>query len=342
MSEPLSKRSRVALIALGVLLAGGIGARLAFGGAPDDDEAPKAPAATLDKGADGKPALRLAKGQAEALGLQVQEASEAGDADPLAVHGVVLDPFLFLDLDTKRKAATAAARAAAAADDAAQAELHRVEALHGPERDASDKALQEARRAAAEAASQRASAEGEARKAQAAWSETHLESVDGLADFRRAVLRFDLPLGVPAPSPMPKTLTATAAGLETPFTVRVLGLAPGGSPLTGGLALLAVGPGTGLRPGLPVDAALPGTKRTRMLVPRAALVWSGEEARVFVEAGDGRFAPRVVQVAHETADGVALDGGLAKGDRVVVQGALALQGEYARLSEGAEIGAGGV
>ncbi|MBS1766814.1 MAG: hypothetical protein JST05_05345 [Acidobacteria bacterium] len=344
MSEPLSKRSRTALIVLALLLAAGLGLRIAFGGGAgdEDDDAPKAPAATLDKGEDGKPVLQLAKGQAEALGLETESVSEGSSADALSVHGVVLDPLTFLDLDAKRKAATAALRAAQAADSAAQAELKRVEALHGTDHDASDKALQDAERAAADAAAQRATAEGEARKAQAAWTQTGLDSVDGLADFHRVVARLDLPLGAPAPAPMPKTLQATAAGVDHAFTVRVLGLAPGGSPLTGGLALLAVAPGAGLRPGVPVDASIPGAKHTRVIVPRAALLWSGGEARVFVQVGEGRFIPRSVQVDGETANGVALEGGLSRGDRVASQGALALEGEYARLAEGAEIGAGGV
>jgi hypothetical protein len=342
MSEPLSKRSRAALVTLGLVLAAGIGARLAFGGPADDDEAPKAPAATLGKGPDGKPALQLAKGQAEALGLETQEAAETEAADTLTVHGVVLDPLAFIDLDTKRKAASASAKAAEAADASAQAELQRVEALHATDHDASDKALQEARRAAAEAGAQRASAEGEARKAQAAWAATGLDSVEGLGEFRRAIVRLDLPLGTPAPSPMPKTLKGTTPGMEASIPLRILGLAPGGSPLTGGLALLAVAPGANLRPGLPVDAVLGGVKRARVVVPRAAVVWSGQDAEVFVQVEADRFQPRKVAVAFPATEGLVLEGGLAKGDRVVTQGALAVQGEYARVAEGAEIGAGGV
>jgi hypothetical protein len=61
-----------------------------------------------------------------------------------------------------------------------------------------------------------------------------------------------------------------------------------------------------------------------------------------VQVGEDRFLPRAVQVAGNAPGGVALEGGLAQGERVVVQGALALQGEYERLAEGAAIGAGGV
>ena len=347
MSEhpPLSKRTKIALITLAVVLAAGIGARLAVGsvGAVDPDDAPPAPPeAALDKGPDGKPAIQLAKGQAAALDLKTSEATETDAADALAIHGVVLDPFVFLDLDAKRRSTSASAQAAQAADSAAQAELARITALHGSSQGASDKALQEAQRAAAEARAQRAAAEGEARKAQAAWAQTGLDSVEGLTDFRRVLVRLDLPMGTPAPRPLPRTLMATSPGLEGGITLRVLGLAPGGSPLTGGLALLASAPGKGLRPGLPVDASLPGAAQKRVLVPRAAVVWSGGQAQVFVEVGEGRFEPRAVEVAFTSGDGLVLGSGVAKGDRVVMQGALAVQGEYTRLATGAAIGVGGV
>ncbi len=343
-SSGLSKRAKLALVALTALLALGIGARLAFGGAAgdDDDEAAKPPMATLDKGVDGKPALHLAKGQAEALDLKTVPATETSAADTLTIHGVVLDPFAFLDLDTKRRSASASAQAAAAADTAAQAELARVTALHGSDHGASDKALQEAQRAAAEARTQRAAADGEARKAQAAWAQTGLDSVEGLSDFRRVIVRLDLPMGTPTPSPMPRSLMGASPGVEGSVALRVLGLAPGGSPLTGGLALLAVASGKGLRPGLPVDAVVMGAKQARVVVPRAAVVWSGGQAQVFVETGAGLFQPREVEVAFASGDVVVLASGLTNGDQVVLQGALAMQGEYARLAEGAEIGAGGV
>lgn len=344
MSEPsgLSKRTKIALLALAVLLAAGIGARLALGGAPEEEDAAKPPMAALDKGADGKPAIKLAKDQAEALDLKTAAATETTAADALPIHGVVLDPFTFLDLDARRRSASASAQAAMAADAAAQAELSRITSLHGSDHGASDKALQDSQRAAADARAQLATAEGEARRAQAAWAQTGLDSVEGLGDFRRVIVRLDLPMGAPAPMPMPRVLTATSPGIEGDIPLRVLGLAPGGSPLTGGLALLAVAPGKGLRPGLPVDAALAGGKQVRVLVPRAAVVWSGGQAQVFVEAGDGLFQLREVEVAFASGDDIVLASGLRKDERVVVQGALAMQGEYARLAEGAEIGAGGV
>ena len=344
-SHPLSKRAKISLGILGLLLAAGLGARLAFGssGSVDADDAPPPPPeASLAKGPGGQPALQLATGQAQAMDLTTAEAQATTTADALPIHGVVLDPFTFLDLDTRRRSAMDAAQAAQASNRAAQAELARITALHDADHGASDKALQEAQRVGAEAKAQLASAEGEARKAQAAWAQTGLDSVEGLSDFRRVIVRLDLPMGTVAPSPMPRTLTATSPGLSGTLPLRVLGLAPGGSPLTGGLALLAVGPGKGLRPGLPVDASLQGTAQRRVVVPRAAVLWSGGQARVFVETGKDRFEPRAVSIAFPSQDGIVLSSGVASGDRVVIQGGLSMQGEYARLAEGAAIGAGGV
>lgn len=346
MSEahPLSRRARLLLGGLALLLAGGITARLLAGGPGGDaDDAPPAPPeATLAKGPDGRPALQLARGQAEALDLQVAPAREAPAADRLILHGVVLDPLPLLELEARHRSAEAALRAARSGEAAALAELARVRSLHAADRGASDRALQEAEGAAAAASAQRQGAEGEARKAQAAWTQYGLRDTLGLADFRRVVVRLDLPLGQPAPSPLPRSLSATAPGLAGPLALAVVGLAPGGSPLTGGLALLALAPGAGLRPGLPVDATLAAQPATHVLVPRTSLLWSDGQARVFVEVGPGRFEPRAVAVAFSLDESVALAGGLKKDEPVVLRGALALHGEYARLAEGTAIGAGGV
>ena len=343
-SNSLSRRARWILTGLALVLAAGIGARLAFGGTVTDadDAPPPPPEARLEKGADATSTLVLAPGQAQALGLQTAAAVETAQAEALPIHGVVLDPLPFLDLDARRRAAAASLRAAQSATTAAAAELARITALHAVDRGASDKALQEAQRTAAEAGALRAAAEGEARRAQAAWAQQGLASVEGLAEFRRVLVRLDLPLGLPAPAPLPRTLIATSPAVAGTLSLQVLGLAPGGSPLTGGLALLALAPGKGLRPGLPVDAHLLGAARTHELIPRSAMVWSGGQGQVFVQIGEGRFQPRSVTVAFPCAAGLVLEQGLQKGDRVVVQGALELHGEFGRLSEGAAIGAGGV
>lgn len=345
MTQTSSSRwSRVVLGSLAALLAAGIGLRLKFGaaGGDGDDKAAPAPAASLAQGPDGKPALQLAKGQAEALDLGTAPAQVQRVGDAVALQGVVQDPMPLLDLEARRQATAAALGAAKEAEASARAELARVQALHAADRGASDRALQEARGAAAAASAQRLAAEGEARKAQAAWDQTGLRSTAGLADFSRAVVRLDLPLGQAVPAPLPRFLTGTAPGLPGTLRLAVAGLAPGGSPATGGLALLALTSGRNLRPGLPVEASLPGAVAPRVVVPREALLWSGSKALVFLQAGPGLLEPRTVAVAFPAGGGVALAGGLQGGETLVVRGTLAVQAEYARLAEGASIGAGGV
>lgn len=344
LANPLSLRARLILGSAALLLAAGITARLVAGGlGADADDAPPPPSeATLAQGPDGQPALQLAQGQAEALDLKTAAAEAAPAADQVPLHGTVLDPLPFLDLEARQRAAGATLRAMQATEAAARAELARVQALHAADRGASDRALQEARGAATTASAQRLGAEGEARRAQAGWAQTGLRDTAGIADFRRVLVRLDLPLGQPAPSPLPRVLEATIPGVPGARRLEVVGLAPGGSPTTGGLALLALAPGQGLRPGLPVDAALAGPSATRIVISRTSLLWSDGKAQVFVSVAPGRFQPRTVEVAFPMAQSVALAGGLKQGEPVVVRGALALQGEYARLAEGAAIGAGGV
>ena len=342
----LSRRTRLALGALALLLGGGIAFRILVGGpgvpADSDDGPAPPPQATLAKGPDGQPALQLAQGQVRALDLQTAPASQATLADAVPIHGVVLDPLPFLDLDARRQAAEASLQAARAAESAARDELTRIRALHATDQGASDKDLQAAQAAASGATARRLAAEGEARKAQAAWAQNGLRDTTGLAEFHRVLVRLDLPLGLAAPSPLPRTLTASAPGLPGPLTLQIVGLAPGGSPLTGGLALLALAPGQGLRPGLPVDAVLTGRAAPGVKVPRTALLWSGGQAQVFVAVGPRRYQPRNVTVAFSGTNTATLAAGLAKDEPVVIQGALNLQGEYARVVEGSAIGAGGV
>lgn len=342
LASPLSRRARLVLGTVGLLLAAGITLRLTVEGGPmDHDDTALPPEASLAK-EPGGPALQLAPGQVQALDLKTAPAQELPATDQVAIHGVVLDPLPLLDLEARRRSTASALLAARAATAAAEAELARIRTLHATDQGASDKALQEAQGAAAAAAAQRLAAEGEARKAQAAWSQYGLRDTAGLADFSRVVVRLDLPLGLPAPSPLPRTLLATAPGTPGPVRLQVLGLAPGGSPLTSGLALLALAPGRGLRPGLPIDATLAGPATPHVLVARTSLLWSGDQAQVFVAVAQGRFMPRPVTVAFGTGPSVALAGGLRKGEAVVIQGALNLQGEYARVVEGSAIGAGGV
>jgi len=66
------------------------------------------------------------------------------------------------------------------------------------------------------------------------------------------------------------------------------------------------------------------------VVPETALVPGVEGDTVFVETGPNLYAPRAVDVAARLAGRVRIRSGLKPGERVVVQGVMALQGERLR------------
>jgi Cu(I)/Ag(I) efflux system membrane fusion protein len=84
---------------------------------------------------------------------------------------------------------------------------------------------------------------------------------------------------------------------------------------------------TALAPGAAawLDAE-PGT-RDALVVPRDAVVPGSGEARVFVDVGDGHFAPRVVTTGAEREGLVEIVAGLREGERVATVGAFLLEAE---------------
>jgi membrane fusion protein, copper/silver efflux system len=84
-----------------------------------------------------------------------------------------------------------------------------------------------------------------------------------------------------------------------------------------------------LRPGMYATVQF----RTRLIdkaviVPREAVIDTGERKIVFVAAGGGRFDPRDVLTGHETDDGlIQVTQGIAPGERVVTSGQFLLDAE---------------
>jgi Cu(I)/Ag(I) efflux system membrane fusion protein len=72
-----------------------------------------------------------------------------------------------------------------------------------------------------------------------------------------------------------------------------------------------------LRPGMYGDVVLALPATTALLVPREAVVDTGELTYVFVMRDGGRFEPRRVRVGARNGDTVAVDDGLAEGEVVV-------------------------
>jgi len=68
-------------------------------------------------------------------------------------------------------------------------------------------------------------------------------------------------------------------------------------------------------------------------IPREAVIRSGRGERVIVETGEGRFAPRAVEVGYESGDRVAVISGLRAGEVVVTSGQFLLDSEASLRGE---------
>jgi membrane fusion protein, copper/silver efflux system len=93
-------------------------------------------------------------------------------------------------------------------------------------------------------------------------------------------------------------------------------------------------PKRALKPGMYATVVFEGKAGdTRVLVPRAAVIDTGERQVAFVSRGQGRFEPRAVRMGGETADGkVEILEGLKPGELVVTSGQFLIDSE-ARMRE---------
>lgn len=85
-----------------------------------------------------------------------------------------------------------------------------------------------------------------------------------------------------------------------------------------------------LRPGASVSLQVAHGASRGIVIADSALVPGVDTDTVFVETSSGIFAARPVHVAARFEKQVRVASGLTRGDRVVVQGAMALQGERLR------------
>jgi Cu(I)/Ag(I) efflux system membrane fusion protein len=64
-----------------------------------------------------------------------------------------------------------------------------------------------------------------------------------------------------------------------------------------------------------------------LLIPESAVLYTGERRLVFVDLGEGRFAPREIQVGARSDGRIAVRDGLVEGDRVVSSGTFLVAAE---------------
>jgi len=106
-------------------------------------------------------------------------------------------------------------------------------------------------------------------------------------------------------------------------------------------------PKRALKPGMYATVVFEGMARERhVLVPRAAVIDTGERQVAFVSLGQGHFEPRAVRMGGETADGkVEILEGLKPGEMVVTSGQFLIDSEarmreaLARMMKGTPAGA---
>lgn len=95
-----------------------------------------------------------------------------------------------------------------------------------------------------------------------------------------------------------------------------------------------------LRPGMFANARIQGTitgaDERGLFVPATAVQRDGEETVVFVPAGTGAFARRVIRTGEPAGDLIQVLEGLAEGDSVVTDGSFLLKSEFRKGELGEE------
>lgn len=89
---------------------------------------------------------------------------------------------------------------------------------------------------------------------------------------------------------------------------------------TGEIRVALPNPGGELQPGRFVDVELDTPPLRRLAVPASAVLPTGKRAVVFVDLGDGRLAPREVQLGRQAGEYYEVFGGLRAGEVVVTSG----------------------
>jgi len=140
-----------------------------------------------------------------------------------------------------------------------------------------------------------------------------------------SVFQSDLPLvkpGAPVTIVMPNLEGGTRTG-------RVAFVDPMLAPETRSSAVRVEvsNPRGDLRPGMFVDVNLEVKLGRRLAVPESAVLPTGERRVVFVDLGDGRLAPREVQLGARAGDWYEVRSGLVAGDRVVTSGNFLISSE---------------
>jgi Cu(I)/Ag(I) efflux system membrane fusion protein len=120
-----------------------------------------------------------------------------------------------------------------------------------------------------------------------------------------------------------------AAGEGTDVDARVMLIEPTIDPATrtARVRLEVSNPGTRWRPGAFGEVQFTAASRDALVVPRDAVIDTGEARYVFVDAGEGRFEARRVETGSTIGESTEVTSGLREGERVVTRGAFLIDAE---------------
>ncbi len=151
-----------------------------------------------------------------------------------------------------------------------------------------------------------------------------------LADLTRVWIVasiYERDLGRVRPGMVAQFVTPGAQG--PPLSARVALVEPevSAATRTARVRLQVPNPGLRLRPGQYGDVAFDLPAASALTVPRDAVIDTGTQQYVFVDAGGGRFEPRRVRAGALVGDQTEVVDGLREGERVVVHGNFMLDSE---------------
>lgn len=335
------QRSWIILTAAGAVLLAGltglVGWRLGAGPDRDDGDEATAPADVVENS--GEPVVVLEKAAAERAGIAAAPLTVSSHRDVVTAYGSVVDVQQLAAARTAVASAEAAATRARAGASAARHELERVRTLYDNDRNASEKALEQARAgyegAAADARSARAAAHAQEATALQQWGPVvgrwavdGSAPLDSLLERRQVLLLLALPAGT-APSTPPARALVRGGG--TPVEARYLSPASRTDARVQGPAFFYIVSATaGLLAGMDVDASLPvGAGTPAAMVPRSAVVWVDDGAWIYVQTSDSSYVRQPIATDSPTADGYAISD-LPAGTCVVVRGAQLLLSQESR------------
>lgn len=307
-------------------------------------EEEEVPTASHVENEGGMPVVQLSSAAVREVGIQYATVVQTELAPQSAVGVTVLDPQPLVELRGRLQAVRLELQATQAAASASQAEEARMRALYEDDRNASQRAVQQAVAQAQADTARRRSAEAalESLRAQArtTWGTTiggWLDGTDAAAIDRLAAGKESLLRAAVRPEDAtgaPGALRVSVPGRAKPVATVAIGPAPQAEAQLGGSGLLYRVSAPELRPGMRLSGSLSRGHRLRegALVPSAAIVWHTGKPWIYLREADEKNKDASEFRRRDVSGGEAIGDdwfvtGLEEDAEVVVRGAQVLLSE---------------